>query len=120
MTPDRWSEYSALVGEGADNLPGVTGIGPKKAIALIKAFPDCDDMFDAKNLEEVVGKAAAVKIQEGEIDYHTCKMLNELGTGKAIDLNQFKFSNIDTDRLISAAPSWLTPEARSLAAAIRT
>ena len=118
VTPDRWSEYSALVGEGADNLPGVTGIGPKKAIALINAFSDCDDMFDAKNLEAVVGTAAAVKIHEGEIDYHTCKMLNELGTGKAIDLNQFKFSNIDTDRLISAAPSWLTPEVRSLAAAI--
>jgi DNA polymerase-1 len=120
VTPDRWSEYSALVGEGADNLPGVTGIGPKKAIALINAFSDCDDMFDAKNLETVVGKTAAAKIRAGAMDYYTCKMLNELGTGKAIDLNQFKFSTIDTDRLISAAPSWLTPEARSLAAAIRT
>ena len=77
-------------------------------------------MFDAKNLETVVGKTAAAKIRAGAMDYYTCKMLNELGTGKAINLNQFKFSTIDTDRLISAAPSWLTPEARSLAAAIRT
>ena len=52
------------------------------------------------------------------MDYHTCKMLNELGTGKVIDLTQFKLSNIDTDALIAKAPSWLTPEARSLAAAI--
>jgi|TARA_B110000438_G_scaffold83016_1_gene82688 DNA polymerase-1 len=118
VTPDRWSEYSALVGEGADNLPGISGIGPKKAIALINAYSDCADMFDAKNLEEVVGRAAAAKVRAGEMDYHTCKMLNELGTGKVIDLTQFKLSNIDTDALIAKAPSWLTPEARSLAAAI--
>jgi hypothetical protein len=45
-------------------------------------------------------------------------MLNELGTGKVIDLTQFKLSNIDTDALIAEAPSWLTSETRSLAAAI--
>jgi DNA polymerase-1 len=118
VTPDRWSEYSALVGGSADNLPGIPGIGPKKAVALINAYSDCADMFSAKNLEEVVGKAAAAKIRAGEMDYHTCKMLNELGTGQVIDLTQFKLLSIDADALINQAPSWLTPEARSLAAVI--
>jgi hypothetical protein len=52
------------------------------------------------------------------MDYHTCKMLNELGTGQVIDLTQFKLLSIDADALINQAPSWLTPEARSLAAVI--
>jgi DNA polymerase-1 len=118
VTPDRWSEYSALIGEGADNLPGICGIGPKKAVALIEAYSNIQDCFSDPNLDSVVGKAAAIKVRDGELDYHNCKTLNELGTGTAIDLARFKLANINLDNLVYSAPRWLVADVKALAAAI--
>lgn len=38
FTPERFVDYKSLVGDSADNIPGVNGIGPKTATSLIKDF----------------------------------------------------------------------------------
>lgn len=38
FAPDRFVDYKSLVGDSADNIPGVNGIGPKTASALVKEF----------------------------------------------------------------------------------
>ncbi|KAK2195566.1 bifunctional 5'-3' exonuclease [Babesia duncani] len=38
VKPERFSEYLALVGDAADNIPGVLGIGPKTAPKLIAKY----------------------------------------------------------------------------------
>ncbi|MCP4804222.1 MAG: DNA polymerase I, partial [Proteobacteria bacterium] len=38
VDPDRYLDLAALRGDKSDNLPGVSGIGPVKATALIDAF----------------------------------------------------------------------------------
>ena len=38
VVPQQLPSYKALVGEPGDNLPGVPGIGPKKAAALLQRF----------------------------------------------------------------------------------
>ncbi len=40
VAPDQIPDYLALVGDAADNLPGVPGIGPKSAAALLRSFGD--------------------------------------------------------------------------------
>lgn len=35
FTPDRWTEYRAMVGDASDNIKGVDGIGPKTAAQVI-------------------------------------------------------------------------------------
>ena len=35
VTPSQWPDYRALTGDPADNIPGITGIGPKTAAALL-------------------------------------------------------------------------------------
>lgn len=37
FTPDRWPLMTALTGDPGDNVPGVRGLGPKKALKLLQA-----------------------------------------------------------------------------------
>lgn len=43
--PYNWPVYNALVGEPGDNIPGVPGIGPKKATALIQTYGDMESIY---------------------------------------------------------------------------
>ncbi|MEN8007982.1 MAG: 5'-3' exonuclease H3TH domain-containing protein [Candidatus Krumholzibacteriota bacterium] len=44
-------DYLALTGDAVDNIPGVRGVGPKAATALLAAFPDLDAIY--ANLDRV-------------------------------------------------------------------
>jgi DNA polymerase I len=49
--PERMADYLALRGDSVDNVPGVPGIGPKTAGALMGLFDSLDDLFG--RLEQV-------------------------------------------------------------------
>lgn len=57
ITPDLVPDFYGLKGDTSDNIPGVPGIGPKKAAALIVQYG---------NLDEVVAHAGEVKGKMGE------------------------------------------------------
>lgn len=42
---DRMRDYLGLVGDAVDNIPGVAGIGPKTAVALLAAYGDLDALY---------------------------------------------------------------------------
>ena len=45
VPPERVTEYMALVGDAADNIPGVKGIGDKTARELLSRFNSIDDLI---------------------------------------------------------------------------
>ncbi len=45
--PERMADYLALRGDSVDNIPGVPGIGPKTAAALMTAFASLEELFAA-------------------------------------------------------------------------
>ncbi len=47
VVPERMADYLALRGDSVDNVPGVPGIGPKTAAALMRAFASLEDLFAA-------------------------------------------------------------------------
>ena len=49
--PEQIADYLALTGDSVDNIPGVPGVGPKSASALLSHFGDLDAMWE--RLEEV-------------------------------------------------------------------
>ncbi|MEE6280849.1 DNA polymerase I [Georgenia sp. MJ170] len=57
VSPQRYSDLAALVGESSDNLPGVPGVGPKTAAKWIAAYD---------GLEGVLARAAEIKGKAGE------------------------------------------------------
>lgn len=53
VAPERYADYLALTGDAVDNIPGVPGVGPKTAAALMKLFPTLDDLYEG--LERIAG-----------------------------------------------------------------
>ncbi len=43
--PEQIADYLALTGDSVDNIPGVPGVGPKSAAALLGHFDDLDAIF---------------------------------------------------------------------------
>jgi len=45
VRPDQIADFLALTGDAVDNIPGVPGIGPKTAAALLNHFESLDALF---------------------------------------------------------------------------
>jgi 5'-3' exonuclease len=51
VRPEQFPDYLALVGDPVDDIPGIPGVGPKSAAALLQAFGDLEGL--AASLDEV-------------------------------------------------------------------
>ncbi len=45
VRPERMADYLALTGDSVDNIPGVPGVGPKTAAALLKEFASLEELY---------------------------------------------------------------------------
>ena len=54
LTPAQVIEYKALRGDTSDNIPGVKGIGDKKAMALLEKYGDIDTLYANADKEKGV------------------------------------------------------------------
>jgi 5'-3' exonuclease len=51
VAPERMADYLALTGDAVDNIPGVPGIGPKTAGALMNRYASLEELY--ADLEQV-------------------------------------------------------------------
>ncbi len=57
INPGQYTEYAALRGDTSDNLPGIMGIGPKRARDLLQRFPTvADAVADPMGCRSVLGR----------------------------------------------------------------
>jgi DNA polymerase-1 len=63
VTPDKVTDAQALIGDKTDNVPGIDGIGEKKAGKLISAFGDLEAVIANANeiTKSVVPNGAKIK-----------------------------------------------------------
>ena len=45
VTPEQWTNFAALKGEQADNLPGIPGVGEKTAAQLLQKYADIEGII---------------------------------------------------------------------------
>jgi len=53
VTPSLIHDYLAITGDSSDNIPGVSGIGPKGAVDLINKYGSLENIY--KNIENITG-----------------------------------------------------------------
>jgi DNA polymerase-1 len=75
VTPERYSDLAALVGESSDNLPGVPGVGPKTAAKWLAQYGDLQGVV--AHADEIKGKAGEA-LREHLNDVLRNRRLNQL------------------------------------------
>ncbi|MEF3191886.1 MAG: DNA polymerase I, partial [Campylobacterales bacterium] len=56
-------DFQALVGDSSDNVPGVRGIGPKSAAALIALYPTLEEIYS--HLDQITPASVRQKLADG-------------------------------------------------------
>jgi 5'-3' exonuclease len=65
--PKLMCEYQALAGDSVDNIPGVKGVGPKTAAALVNYFQSVENMYRQLGLHPVTTVETSTDIKPAEI-----------------------------------------------------
>lgn len=55
IPPELVGDYLSLIGDKSDNIPGVSGVGPKTAVQLLKTYGTLDNLVAHAN--QITGKA---------------------------------------------------------------
>ena len=99
VTPTEFVDVKALMGDSADNIPGVPGIGEKTATSLIAAYGSIENAYE--HIEEVKPPRAQNNLRE---HYDMAKMSKTLAT---IEVN----APVEYDISQAALGNLFTPEA---------
>ncbi len=98
VPPDKVIDVLSLMGDSSDNVPGIPGIGPKTAIALIQEFGSVDNVL--KSAEKIKAKGTRAKILDNIDKAELSKKLVILDTAVPIEfsLDHFKRGEIDFEK----------------------
>lgn len=77
VMPSQIADWLALIGDSSDNIPGVNGVGPKKATALIEKYGDVRTLMT--RADEVPGKVGQA-IKESRATMETIVKLTTIQT----------------------------------------
>lgn len=114
VKPNQVIDVQSLMGDSSDNVPGVPGIGPKKAPELINQFGSLDNLYD--NLEEVKNERTRNLLRDNRESAYISKQLVTLK--KDVDLTGLKIEPLifNTPKALDFVRNKL--ESNSLAAKI--
>ncbi|HEX2204526.1 MAG TPA: DNA polymerase I [Longimicrobium sp.] len=85
VSPDRVVDYLGLIGDSSDNVPGVSGIGPKTAIQLIEEYGPIEQIL--ARTSEIKGKRAREALEAFSDAALLSKQLVTIRTDLAVDLD---------------------------------
>lgn len=101
VTPDQFTDFLGLKGDKADNIPGVPGIGDKKAASMLQAYGNLEGIY--ANLDKFKGKQL-----ENLTDYKDDAFLSrQVATivrdaDFELDLESISFPNFNVEQVTEA------------------
>ncbi|MGQ9561101.1 MAG: DNA polymerase I [Candidatus Oleimicrobiaceae bacterium] len=100
VPPERVVDYLALAGDSSDNVPGVPGIGPKGAVALLKEFGDLDNLV--RHLDSIKKESVRKAIVEHQQELELSKKLVTIDCNVEMEVSfaQLERREPDTPRLL--------------------
>lgn len=95
VSPAQYSDLAALVGESADNLPGVPGVGPKTAAKWINLYGGLEGVLE--NLDSIGGKVGEA-LREHVESVKRNRRLNRLHTDLELPVTLDELANPRPDQ----------------------
>jgi len=83
ITPNQFIKAKSLMGDKGDNIPGVPGIGEKRAIEIVKRYPTLKDVLDDTSAKPYI-RAVGKHIKTVNLAFKLvkiCRKPSELGNG---------------------------------------
>ncbi|MBP9719515.1 MAG: hypothetical protein KBD46_03520 [Candidatus Levybacteria bacterium] len=94
VKPSQFIDYKALIGDQSDGYPGVTGIGPKTAVGLLKQYETFEELYqNVGELPEKIGLKLATDAEQAAL----AKKLATIITDAPIQFDITKCSCTDFD-----------------------
>lgn len=73
--PEQIADYLALTGDAVDNIPGIPGIGPKSAAALLNHFVNLDAIWERVNEVQHLSMRGAKSLHKKLVDHQGAAVL---------------------------------------------
>ena len=105
VMPEQMADYLALTGDAVDNIPGIPGVGPKSASALLGHFGDLDNIYERLDEVQHLGIRGAKSLQKKLVDHRDAAELArkltviETAVESALASPELGRTEVDTARL---------------------
>lgn len=98
MEPDTWPDFQAVIGDSADNIPGIPGVGPVTARKIFaETGPTLEELRD--NVSKLTDKLQA-KVEPELKNIFTYRDLTRMKTDCCdVPLNDFAMQEVDYEAL---------------------
>lgn len=90
LKPAQLIDLKALTGDASDNIPGVSGIGEKTALALLLEFKDLANLY--RNINNVPRQNIKLKLLENKAIVEQSRFLAEINNNVPINIDLEKTS----------------------------
>lgn len=94
VKPEQMIDYLAIVGDSSDNIPGVSGLGPKGAQKLLTDFGSLDGIY--ANIESIKGATKEKLIRDKDNAYLSQKLVR-IVTDVPIKTHVHEYNLADVD-----------------------
>ena len=105
VMPEQMADYLALTGDAVDNIPGIPGVGPKSASALLGHFGDLDNIYERLDEVQHLSIRGAKSLQKKLADHRGAAELArkltviETAVESALAAPELGRTEVDTARL---------------------
>jgi DNA polymerase-1 len=105
VMPEQMADFLALTGDAVDNIPGIPGVGPKSASALLGHFGDLDTIYERLGEVQHLGVRGAKSLQKKLADHRDAAELArkltviETAVESALAAPELGRTEVDTARL---------------------
>ena len=100
VTPDKIPDLFGLMGDSSDGIPGVSGIGPKTGVELIRKYGDLEGLYE--NIDEIKGKRKEKLIEDKENAFLSRKLATVYrDIEMEYDKSKLKIEKKDLEKLLS-------------------
>ncbi|WP_311376355.1 DNA polymerase I [Anaerococcus lactolyticus] len=83
ITPKQLIDVKGLMGDKSDNIPGVDGIGEKRALEFIRKYGSIENLYD--HLDEISGKKTKESLENNEAVAYMSKKIGTIVTHAPVE-----------------------------------